>query len=707
MDTKHYKNESDEEVLNFRRFCLTWVTTGLLIYAVLSGLLIWLLPFGRFTQMTVLVHALVGLLFTLPLSWIVYGHWHRRRASIGGAQLTIALLAAGTLAICLMTGLYAIWNGTVGGIPLRLAGQLHFLCGLLLGVTLLTHLLPVVARQRKSPTTNRRPARRLLVPLSALLVVVLLSASILLDRTSGEATKIFSPLADDYALPFGDERPFWPSRAEISAPEWSTESLTQDGVLSLDAYPRADSCGSAGCHNEIYTEWRPSAHGFAAEDALFLRVQELLAKSQSAAETRSCAGCHDPLALLAGTRDGSSIVGDALYRHDGVSCVACHSITTTTTDGNGSYHLSAPRPYLFADSDNVLGQGMHRFLIRRYSEQHNVDYGRTLYKESEFCAACHKQVPTPGTETDVGLAQEQNEYDSWKNGRWYHPDDPAKTIECGECHMPLVASDDPASGDLEAGKHRSHRALASNMYIPLLQSLPGGDEQARQTIAWLRGEIDIPEIESKWVTGPVVNIEITAPEHIAPGELVNIVLFLHNNKTGHDFPAGPLDLLESWVELTVVDNLGRTLLLLGDETTESPALDAPIVYKADWYDKRGLPVQTHSLWDAVGASYKNSLQSGDVEIAEIQFRCPAIARPRISGSYSETGPGERKTDVVFSIDNAEIKELKITARLLFRKANPEFLRRVFDVDEEIAAPVIELTSTEHLITVSSADISTP
>ena len=32
------------------------------------------------------------------------------------------------------------------------------------------------------------------------------------------------------------------------------------------------------------------------------------------------------------------------------------------------------------------------------------------------------------------------------------------------------------------------------MYIPELQNLPGGTEQASKTIEWLRGEIEIPEI---------------------------------------------------------------------------------------------------------------------------------------------------------------------------------------------------------------------
>ncbi len=758
------RNESTADA----RFVMTWVATAMLAYGLLSGLCIWLLPFGPSGQFSVLLHSGIGILLLMPVCWFVGSHWRRRRDAVAGQYAYIAQSALILLGLCFATGLHSVWNGVFGGRAFDFGVDLHWLSGLGLGVAITAHLIPIFARYRKSPSTERRPARARIAVVSGTVVIMLIAAPWLLAVPGSEPSRAFAAFADDYQWPYGNDRPFWPSRAELHDPVWKTplrvalepvftaeelqqifdasfsgeesrkgpvtaledalsdrelspqqvsvamraleqaiKGIKQSGAIQTNAFSRAETCGSSGCHTEIYREWRPSAHGFAAEDSLFLRVQEMLAESDGAAETRSCAGCHDPLILLSGARDGSSISKDALVKHDGVSCVVCHSVTETTTAGNGSYRLAVPTPYLFNNSDNGIAQRMRDFLIRRYPQQHVRDYGRALYKQSEFCAACHKQVPLPSTDTDFGLAQEQNEFDSWKNGRWYHEDDPEKTIECRECHMPLTVSNDPAAGDSvdnkrhsRDGKHRSHRVLGSNMYVPALQSLPGGHEQAELTIAWLRGAIEIPEIEDKWVTGPVVDIQIEAPEKIKPGELVNIVLFLHNNKTGHDFPAGPLDLLESWVELTVTDNLGRTLLLLGGEDTENAVWDAPIVYKADWYDKRGLPVENHKLWDAVGASYKNSLEAGGRDIVDVPFQCPGISRPRISESYSETGPGERKTDVVFSLADKEMTELHVSARLLYRKANPRFLESVFGLEEQVEAPVIELVRTSHVIAVT-------
>jgi hypothetical protein len=272
--------------------------------------------------------------------------------------------------------------------------------------------------------------------------------------------------------------------------------------------------------------------------------------------------------------------------------------------------------------------------------------------------------------------------------------------------MPLVDSDDPARGDdvdsyrsPNDGKHRSHRVLASNMYIPATMDIPGGQEQAELTIQWLRGEIEVPEIADKWTTGPTVEMQIDAPDSIRAGDLVNIKLHMHNNKTGHDFPAGPLDVLESWIELTVEDNLGNTLMELGADRSISPSIDAPVVYKADWYDSQGLPVDRHNLWDVVGASYKRTIRSGGTDVVDVPFRCPGIARPRLSQSASEDTPGERKSDVVFAINNAGLTELNVTARLLFRKANPEFLGKVYDVEEVPEAPIVEIVRATHTIRV--------
>lgn len=754
---------TDAVVIDYRSL-LTWVATAIIVYSLLSGLAVELMPFSVFAQYSILVHTIVGLVSIGPLLAIEYYHWQRRKGDATTVIARVAVAAMLTLGFCLLTGLLITGMALFGIRVAGIASTLHLVSALLLGALMISHLTPIVRRYGRTAPSPRRAPRKRFVFTGFVIVVLLFALTGTLTKMR-VAPEYFQPFADDYDWAHGDDRPFWPSRAAIADPPWLrtflanvsaelgtdhgeafaialggpesegirarvaalVESLELDaasadaidklvdeavsdkklnGSLKPESLAGSSGCGSSGCHEAIYTEWRSSAHGFAAEDELFLRVQNLLIESKGIAESRACAGCHDPAALLGGVRSGQWSADSELQLFEGNSCVTCHSTVATDTNGNGGYVIRPPQRYLFENYEGGVARLLGKFLIRAYPEQHIAEYKRPLYKTSEFCAACHKQVPAPGEATSAGLAQEQNEYDSWKNGRWYHGENDPKTVDCRECHMPLVDGIEPASGDDTDsyrspgdGKHRSHRVLASNMYIPATMELPGHEEQVEQTIAWLRGEIEVPEIADKWVTGPTVTLDIDAPGEIKAGDLVNIKLHLHNNKTGHDFPAGPLDVLESWIELTVKDNLGNTLMELGADRSVSPSIDAPVVYKADWYDSQGLPVERHNLWDVVGASYKRVIRSGGSDVVDVPFRCPGIARPRLSESASEAGPGERQSDVVFAINNPEFTELQVTARLMFRKANPEFLAKVYEFEPVTEAPVIEIVRASHTIKV--------
>ena len=761
--------DTDDNVIVDWRSFLTWMTTSIIIYGILSGLAILLLPFGTFTQYSVLVHTAVGILSCVPVCWLIYLHWRRRHENTPPLVARVAMMATTLFAICILAGIIMSMQAVFGTWVTPAIRIVHLVTGLLLGVAVFAHLVPMILRYRirNTPASARRLARRKSVAIGVSGIAILFAVTYVLAKIVEQPTN-FQPFDDNYSWQFDGDRPFWPSQAGILDPPWETRlheslrralddadfaalqaelsrwepvdggpmtalrtaidsinaddllqrqllqilgeaeiDLKQSGAIRPEALTGSAGCGASGCHDTIYKEWLPSAHGFAATDVLFRGVQQVLSDTEGPDHTRLCTGCHDPVALLSGARVGTEERGHSPVTYEGNSCLVCHSTVSTVSGedgGNGGYVLQLPDRYLFEEDESGFGQLLNHFLVRSYSYHHVSTYTRPLYKSSEFCAACHKQTPLPGVRTSAGIAQEQNEYDSWREGRWYHEENEQLRIECRECHMPLVDSNDPASGDehdsyrsSNDGKHRSHRMLGSNMYIPVLQNLVGGQEQAEQTIAWLRGEIEIPEIEYKWDTGPVVEIKIVAPDEVKPGELVNLRLHLYNNKTGHEFPAGLLDVLESWVELTVEDNLGNVLMQLGNEKVINPSLDAPVIYKADWYDSRGLPIERHKLWEVVGASYRRALVSGGEDIVDVPFRCPSLARPRLSGSVSEEGMGERKSDVVFAIEDDVITELHITARLLFRKANPEFLALIYDLETAVEPPVIELNKASHII----------
>jgi hypothetical protein len=115
--------------------------------------------------------------------------------------------------------------------------------------------------------------------------------------------------------------------------------------------------------------------------------------------------------------------------------------------------------------------------------------------------------------------------------------------------MPLLDGPEPGAGDAADynrspgdGKHRSHRFLGANQYMPALLKLPGGDTQVQLVERWLHGTYPIPEIASKWASGPAVSLALDAPDRATAGAPLRVRAIITSNKVGHDYPTGPLDL---------------------------------------------------------------------------------------------------------------------------------------------------------------------
>ena len=336
-------------------------------------------------------------------------------------------------------------------------------------------------------------------------------------------------------------------------------------------------------------------------------------------------------------------------------------------------------------------------------------------KVAEFCAACHKQYVDLEVNTDIGRVQGQNQYDSWRNSRWFKADDPAATIQCRECHMPLQASIDPARGDVtdfyrnpDDGMHRSHRTLASNQYIPVLQDLPGAAQHVALTESWLRGEIEIPEIADRWTDGPVVRMALAVPEVAAPGESIPIRVFLTNNKTGHDFPTGPLDMIESWVEVVVTDAAGEIVFHAGQLDDDGRVDQSPVVFRADGYDREGMLIDRHNLWDLVGVGYKRTLYPGVNDTVVLNFQCPSLARGRVSPTDERSGaPGKRTDAFEVPVADAVVGPLTVNATLWYRKANPDFLDRVYGHEAAVRAPVTAMTEAMATVVIDDSAQTSP
>ncbi|CAN5234426.1 hypothetical protein BH09GEM1_BH09GEM1_11860 [soil metagenome] len=679
---------------------------GLIVFETLTGLAIYVLPFTVPNQIMVLFHTAAGIVFVLPFAWYQLRHWRIYRASrISHIVLTgfFAMAAAITLVLSgLVLTAQAIFATRIG----RVWDWVHIVATFALVASVVPHVVLLIARAARASTMVARTPVHAASRRFAIVVLYFAASSFVLVATATavyRSPRLVNELPKDYSYLYGRNRPFAPSLAKTSS----------GGAYDARSLSGSASCGTSNCHKEIYDEWSVSAHRYAAMDPAFQKVQLVMAQQNGAESTRYCGGCHDPISLFAGAKnifneDLTNLVG---YK-EGISCIACHAIKKTDVKGNAAYVMAQPDRYLFELERGDAARAVSNFLIRAYPRHHIETLQRKLIKSPEFCASCHKQFIDKEINR-VGWVQLQNQYDTWRKSRWNHPGDPTKTIECRECHMPLQHSHDPASGDdrdynrsADDGKHRGHRFLGANQFIPTALHLPGAAEQVALTEKWLRGEIAIPEIAKKWRTGPSVPIDLVAPATAVAGRPITLRVVLTNNKPGHDFPTGPLDIIQAWVELTVTDQAGHVVYQTGQRDSTHFIAPGSFMLKAEPVDQYGNLIDRHNLWEMVGVRYRRSLFPGFADQDQFTFVCPgtigSAAPSAAAPSRGDAASRFDRTDTL-RVPRGKVTELRVTARLMYRKADQFLLNFLFGKESGMTAPVTMMSEDRRTIRVAPGE----
>ena len=670
-----------------------WVA-GLTLYLLATGLAIYALPFSVFNQHAVVLHTAIGLLYLLPAA--VYLQRHVRVYwDFPLTHVKFSGYAAGLMTlVCCLSGVVLTWESVFGTRITYLWRTVHVVTTFGVLLFLGAHFVALWARAKKA---SRESEPKLAAGLRGHAVAMTGSALGLLLVT-GALSLVLRPVTmvnefpEDYdANAYEDAGPFAPSLA----------MTTTGGAFDARTLAGSASCGTANCHQEIYEEWLPSAHRYASMDVGFQAIQGVMAKQNGAVSTRYCGGCHDPISLFSGTKNiGVADLTNLDGYQEGISCLACHAIEKTDVAGNANYVMAQPERYVWEQREGKLATFLSEFLIRAYPDHHVQSLSRRMFKTPEFCAACHKQFIDESV-NQVGWVQLQNQFDNWRASRWFDEEKPERTIECRECHMPLQASRDPASGDEadanrspEDGRHRSHRFLGANQFIPALMELEGAEEHVALTHAWLRGEVDIPEIADKWTAGPSVPIELRVPERVQAGEDFKVLVHIINNKVGHDFPTGPLDIIQAWVEIDVTDADGRVVFHSGKVDDENFVETGSFMFKAEPVDRYGNLIDRHNLWEMVGVRFKRSLFPGSEEVAAFDITC--------SGAEGPDGDAAEREEFSLVVTEEFKSPLQVSAKLNYRKFDQYLLNFAFGEDNELSSPVTTLSSATAQVVLEPA-----
>lgn len=615
--------------------------SGVFLFLTLSGFIPLLVRYGVMSQWVLLLHIAVGVLAAVPLTAIFWKHLREANREAPTRWWSPGSWAGIGWVALAISGAWLAGDGIWGVfVPYRMH-YFHLVVGIAFGAVGIIHVLHGVV-QSKFPQRRYAP---LLNPL-ALSIIVLACGAVVIEISRHHGTFVT-----------GD---FSPSNARTDTGRVIPAKLLID----------SESCGASSCHSTIYEEWLPSAHHFSGADPFYATVKASYVKAQGTGSGRYCAACHEPVSLISGETIPAHTAPSS---QAGSSCIFCHVLRNPEVKGNANYTVTAPTPYLFEFSSHPVLRKASHMLIRLHPEQHKLDYDAKHSQSVEFCGTCHKQYLDKRV-NGWGFVQLQNQYDDWKNGPWHT--DKSKVLQCQNCHMHEVLSDDPARN--AKGIIHEHRILASNSFVPEMLNLPGASQQIQLVKEWLTGQTIIPEIDKVWPRGPIISVSLKPGSPLAAGQMATVQALVINTKVGHAFPTGPLDVIQSWLEFTASDALGHPVFSTGTLDSNGQLEGKTMEYRSSLLDRQAQVLYNHALWDAVGARDKRVILPGASDSGEFRFPLPrGVAGP-----------------------------LHCRIRLLYRKFNPQSLAAIFQDTTPPSVPITEISSFTADFAVKSASGST-
>jgi Flp pilus assembly protein TadD len=465
----------------------------------------------------------------------------------------------------------------------------------------------------------------------------------------------------------GPNGPFFPSSAQTM----------HRGQIPANYFIESGSCQR--CHADIYDEWKSSMHHFSSfNNAWYRKSIEYMQDTVGVKPSKWCAGCHDPALLFSGMFDRPiREVEDTPAGQAGLGCMMCHSFAKVKSSmGQGDYVLEYPALHRLAASTNPWVRRLHDFLTELNPEPHRRVFLKPFMRNqtAQFCSTCHKvhlDMPVNHYRWTRGF----NDYDNWQASgvsgegarSFYYPPRP---LQCADCHMPLVHSEDAGGND---GSVHSHRFAAANTALPYVNGDHSQLSDAENFLAANEVSVDIfaispetaaqesakgssatppaPQIETTFAVGEEAETRIpasTSPESaaaaasltapldraLAPvrrGGTYRVDVVVRTRRLGHFFPGGTVDAFDCWLELTGTDDTGRTVFWSGEaeRNGKGPVDPGAHFYRSLLIDRRGNPINKRNAWAARAVVYAHLIPPGAADTAHYRLRVPVDAGDHI------------------------------------------------------------------------------
>ena len=506
---------------------------------------------------------------------------------------------------------------------------------------------------------------------AALFVIV--AGAAFLHATHDEARRERFRIANPDVVPVsmdeesrGPASPFYPSSADTNV----------KATIPANFFLTSDTCGR--CHTDIYEQWRSSMHHFSSFNNQWYRKSiEYMQDMVGTRPSRWCAGCHDHAVFFNGRFDRP--IREQVSTPEaqaGLACTSCHSITRVHgTMGQGGFEIEYPPLHDLAASRNPMLRTLHDTLTGLAPRPHRETFLKPFHREqtSEFCSACHK-VHLDRPVNAYRWLRGFNEYDNWQGSgvsgegarSFYYP---AAPQGCADCHMPLVASADPAARD---GRVHSHRFPAANTAVPFanhdtaqLEAVKAFLENGQVTLdlfglargpstslgasagtraradneltpasTFALGEESAAFGAPRAVVSPVALTVTPFAGGVAAarrGESLRLEVVARTRKVGHFFPGGTVDAFDVWVDVEAVDDRGRVILRSGALENGTGAVDpAAHFYRSLQLDGHGNRINKRNAWATRSLAYVRLIPPGAADTIHYRLDIPPDAGDRIT-----------------------------------------------------------------------------
>jgi hypothetical protein len=324
--------------------------------------------------------------------------------------------------------------------------------------------------------------------------------------------------------------------------------------LASEALRDPEACKT--CHPAQYQQWAGSMHAYAADDPVFVAMNERAQRESNGAVGTFCVNCHAPMAVREGlTQDGRNLASLPQAKK-GVTCYFCHA-----TESVAGTH---DNPLVLAKDDSLFGPFADPVPGTPHSARYSTLFDDTQLESAAACGACHDIVNQKG-------AHVERTFEEWRGSVFSKP---GKGLSCIACHMD--GSDGPAATtSTRTRRLHSHDFAAIDL---ALTPWPRVEEQRR-----LAQEMLDTSVQSTVCWNPVTSrIEVT----------------LDNVGSGHGWPSGATADRRAWVEVEAFAGGQRVY-------TSGGAAAAPLEGSADpdlWlmrdclFDAAG--TEAHLFWEA-------------------------------------------------------------------------------------------------------------